>query len=73
MTDYYTYQKKRKEFGRHGQFEDTETKIVGSVKQIPSIKDNFIQRNPNKLILDNIPTLSEHSVCLILLNPLGQH
>jgi len=31
MADAYTYQKKRKEFGRHAQFEDTDTKIVGSI------------------------------------------
>jgi hypothetical protein len=29
MADAYTYMKKRKEFGRHAQFEDTETKMVG--------------------------------------------
>ena len=32
MADAYTYPKKRKEFGRHGAFEDTDTKIVGSVQ-----------------------------------------
>lgn len=32
MADAFTYPKKRKEFGRHAQFEDTDTKIVGSVQ-----------------------------------------
>ena len=36
MADSYTYQKKRKEFGRHAQFEDTDTKIVGSVPPDPN-------------------------------------
>jgi len=41
MTDAYTYQKKRKEFGRHANFEDTDTKIVGSVPPDPQSSDNF--------------------------------
>jgi dynein intermediate chain 2, axonemal len=62
MTDAYTYQKKRKEFGRHAQFEDTDTKIVGSVPPDPNCKDKFIERNPNKIVLSNVPQYSEHSV-----------
>lgn len=55
MADSHQYGKKRKEFGRHPQFEDTDTKIVGSV--IPNVqqKDIYQLRDPNKLILDNIP------------------
>ena len=41
MAEAYTYQKKRKEFGRNAQFEDTETKIVGSVPPDPSNADLF--------------------------------
>jgi dynein intermediate chain 2 len=62
MADSLTYQKKRKEFGRPPQFEDTETKIVGSIIPNTSISDNYILRDPNKLIIDNIPIFSEHSV-----------
>ena len=36
MADQFTYMKKRKEFGKHAQFEDTDTKIVGSVPPDPS-------------------------------------
>jgi len=39
MADEFTYPKKRKEFGRHGQFEDTDTKIVGSVQPDQSQND----------------------------------
>lgn len=54
MTDYFTYQKKRKEFGRYPQFEDTDTQIVGQVDQVPEEREDFILRDPNTLKFDNI-------------------
>ena len=65
MADAYTYQKKRKEFGRHAQFEDTDTKIVGNVPPDPSQQYNFIQRDPNKIVLSNIAKHSTHSVSIL--------
>jgi hypothetical protein len=62
MADQHQYAKKRKEFGRHPQFDDTVTKIVGSVMPNPNQKELYQQRDPNKLILDNIPQFSEHRV-----------
>ena len=62
MADAYTYQRKRKEFGRHAQFEDTDTKIVGSVPPDTGADEQFVPRDPNKLVLSNIPVLSQHSV-----------
>jgi len=62
MADQFTYQKKRKDFGRHALFEDTDTKIVGSVIPNNTQKDLYSLRDPNKLILDNIPQFSEHRV-----------
>lgn len=62
MADQHQYAKKRKEFGRHPNFEDTVTKIVGSVMPNSSQKNEYITRDPNKLILDNIPQFSEHRV-----------
>lgn len=62
MADQHQYAKKRKEFGRHPQFDDTVTKIVGSVMPNHQQKDLYQQRDPNKLILDNIPQFSEHRV-----------
>jgi hypothetical protein len=41
MADTYTYQKKRKEYGRHAEFDDTDTKIVGSVPPDPNQSDFF--------------------------------
>ncbi len=62
MADQFQYPKKRKEFGRHPQFEDTDTKIVGSVHPNGQQRDLYQLRDPNKLILDNIPQFSEHRV-----------
>jgi hypothetical protein len=67
MADQHQYAKKRKEHGRHPQFDDTVTKIVGSVMPNPNQKDLYQSRDPNKLILDNIPLFSEHRVSLIIL------
>lgn len=64
MADQYPYQKKRKEFGRHPQFEDTDIKIVGSLMPNQEQKNYYILKDPNKLILDNIPQLSEHRVSI---------
>lgn len=58
MADQYTYQKKRKEFGRHGAFEDTDTKIVGSVPPDKNCEEQFTSRDPNRLTMSNIAPLS---------------
>lgn len=63
MAEEYTYPKQRKFFGRPPNFEDFDgIKMVGTVAPDPSKAENFVLRNPNKLILDNIPQLSFHSV-----------
>ena len=62
MADTFQYPKKRDKFGRHPQFDDTVTKIVGSVMPNPNQKELYQQRDPNKVILDNIPQYSEHRV-----------
>ncbi len=66
MADQHQYAKKRKEFGRHPQFDDTVTKIVGSVMPNPNQKELYQLRDPNKLILDNIPQFSEHRVSICI-------
>ena len=62
MAEEYSYQKKRTDFGRHAQFEDTETRIVGAVAFNETQDTEYTPRNPNKVTLDNIPSLSEHRV-----------
>ena len=68
MAEEYSYQKKRTEFGRHAQFEDTDTRIVGALPYNEGQNDDYTQRNPNKIVLDNIPQLSEHRVSYTFLN-----
>jgi dynein intermediate chain 2, axonemal len=62
MTDAFTYQKPREEFGRPPNFQDTDTQIVAVIDQDKKIKEQFILKDPKELVLDNIPKLSEHSV-----------
>ena len=60
MTEEYTYQKKRKEFGRPPAFVDTDTKIVGSVPPEKAQQDKYKMRDPNQITLSNVPQLSQH-------------
>jgi dynein intermediate chain 2 len=74
MADQFTYQKKRKEFGRPAQFSDSDTKIVGNIPPDPSQSENFIMKDPKKIILSNIPNLSTHSVRFIAVSFIeGEH
>ena len=62
MAEEFQYQKERQKFGRHGLFEDTETRIVGSLNQNNEAAAEYVMRNPNKIVLDNIAQMSEHRV-----------
>ena len=62
MTESHAYTKKWKDFGRHAQFDDTETKILGTVPPDPNQADEYVQRDPNRINLSNIPQQSMHSV-----------
>ena len=62
MAEEFQYQKERQKFGRTGAFEDTDIQIVGSVIQNEKQEGLYILRDPNKVVLDNIPVLSEHRV-----------
>lgn len=62
MAEEFQYQKERQKFGRTGAFEDTDIQIVGSVIHNKDQADMYQLRNPNKVVLDNIPVLSEHRV-----------
>lgn len=56
MAEEYQYSKVRKQFGKPPNFEMQENvQLVGTVAPDPSRADNFVLRNPNKLVLDNIP------------------
>lgn len=77
MVEEFEYSKERRKFGRHPQFDDTDSKIVGSFN--PTNKEaEYTLRDPNKLVLDNIPQMSEHRVSPTrvlkrLTRPLDQH
>ena len=58
MADQYQYSKKRDKFGGHPQFEDSDIKIVGNIQPDSRKKDEYELRNPNRLVLDNLPQLS---------------
>lgn len=62
MGEYYTYQKKRKDYGKYCNFSDTEIKHWYLTNQQTSW--SYIQRDPNFIDLDNIPDLTEHVVNL---------
>jgi hypothetical protein len=60
MADTFQYDKKRRLFGNTPHFEDTSTQLVGSIAPDSSQHELYEQRNPNTLILDNIPSFSQH-------------
>lgn len=49
MAEEFQYQKERKKFGRHPGFEDTETRIVGSIVQNKEKEEMYCLRDPNKI------------------------
>lgn len=58
MAEFYTYTKKRKDFGKPVNFTDSEIQPFGHLEPCV-IKWEYEQRNPNFLVLDNIEDLSE--------------
>ena len=68
MAEEFQYQKERQKFGRHPNFEDTETRIVGSINYNETQKDLYQLRDPNKISLTNVPLMSEHRVSQAFLN-----
>lgn len=46
MTDFYTYQKKREEFGRPADFEDTDNQQLAKINPYHQYRDEFMERNP---------------------------
>lgn len=65
MAEEYQYQKKRDRFGGPFGFDDTDTRIVGAISHNPNQMSEYVMRDPNKVVLDNIPQMSQHSVSYI--------
>ena len=61
--EWYSYQKKRFEMGKSPAFSDTELKLFGYIPS-PNLQQNwqYMERDPNYIVFDNIPELSEHTV-----------
>jgi hypothetical protein len=57
MADTHEYTKERRKFGRHAQFEDSQTKAV--CEQLPNNdgKTKYLLKNPNRYNGDNIPIM----------------
>jgi hypothetical protein len=57
------YSKKRAEFGRHPNFEDSVVQFQINIAPNPRKADaEFELRDPVKQVFDNIPKMTEHSV-----------
>lgn len=63
MNEYeYIYMKKRKDFGRHCQFEDVDAQVHAQIESNSVSGNMYIERTIINAVLDNIPEFSEHSV-----------
>lgn len=65
MSDFFSYQKKRRDVGQpYAPFQDTDVKVMGYLptQSTQGLGPNHVKRNPNFLILDNIPEMSEHII-----------
>ena len=62
MIEPFRYAKKRKDFERPAAFEDSDLKHLGGSVSDESLAKYYTHKNPNYLVLDNIPTLSTHEV-----------
>ena len=58
MGEYYTYTKKRREFGKVCNFSETEIKHFGFFPTQQRTWE-YKKRDPNFITLDNVPNLSE--------------
>jgi dynein intermediate chain 2 len=61
MAEFFIYQKKRREFGKPCNFQETDTRHCGYFPT-PGQVTTYKERNPNFISLDNISELSEHQV-----------
>jgi dynein intermediate chain 2, axonemal len=62
MVEPVDYRIKRREFEKPCAFEDTESKLIGASSSDESKMNEYIDKNPSYITLDNIPILSTHEV-----------
>eukprot|EP00668_Euglena_longa_P046390 GGOE01062075.1.p1 GENE.GGOE01062075.1~~GGOE01062075.1.p1 ORF type:complete len:595 (+),score=223.86 GGOE01062075.1:63-1847(+) len=57
----YTYQKVRREFGRHPEFQDSEPEVLVDIHPNPSLQELFIRQDPYETEIQCVPEISENS------------
>ena len=62
MEVVYVYTKKRSEFGRQAIFSDRPAELQVDIHPEPSLKDDFIYKDPVDVAIQFTPDMSEHEV-----------
>ena len=62
MEIVHVYQKKRREFGRQCTFADRRAEIIVDIEPEPSLRDDFIYKNPAEVAIQCSSEFSEHEV-----------
>ena len=62
MEIVYVYTKKRSEFGRQPIFTDRPPELCVNIRPDPSLKDDYIRRDPVDTAVQYTPDMSEHEV-----------
>ena len=62
MEIVYVYTKKRSEFGRQPLFTDQSAVLNVDIAPDPSLRDNFIEKDPVDMAVHYAPEMSEHEV-----------
>lgn len=71
----YTYQKPRREFGRHPEFQDSEPEVLIDIHPNQGLLDQFIRQDPYETEIQCVPEISENSTNTerIRLKPQGMY
>lgn len=73
MEVVYVYTKKRNEFGRQAIFSDRPAELQVDINPEPSLKDDFIYKDPVDIALQFTPDMSEHEVLARLWTLIQSH
>ena len=71
----YTYQKLRREFGRHPEFQDSEPEVLIDIHPNQGLLDQFVRQDPYETEIQCVPEVSENSTNTerIRLKPQGMY
>ena len=62
MEIVYVYTKKRSEFGRQPLFSDCSAQTIINIEPDPSLRENFIEKDPVDMAVQYTPEMTEHEV-----------